>query len=258
MMKRFLSITSAALGVFTLAVGVLALIASPVFAASPGQLAGGDNYQVKNLTQGGAYADSVNATCNDEVQFSMQLSNTQFGALNDVTLKATLPSSGGTSTATATTHLGGESGTSDTASVTLGANQTINYEAGSTVLYDGGGNVIRTLGDGVVGGGVNIGTIEGSTTKFVNFKAKVNCKTPPEECPEGTTGTPPNCVTPPTPENPKTPEAPAPAGQAPATIAATGPEAMVSGVAGASALGYGVRRWLMSKAALKNALKLNQ
>lgn len=253
-MKRILSIISAAIGVFTLAVGVIGAISSPAFAASPGQLAGGDNYQVKNLTQGGVYANGVSATCSDEVQFSMQLSNTQFGALSDVTLKATLPSGGGTSTATATTNLGGESGTSDTASVTLGSNQTINYEAGSTVLYDDSGNVIQTLGDGVVGGGVNIGTIDGSTTKFVNFKAKVDCKTPPEECPEGTTGTPPNCETPVTPENPKTPEAPAPAGQAPATIAATGPEAIASGVVGSSALGYGIRRWLMSKAALKAAL----
>ena len=191
-MRRILSLTTVVAGFVAIAAGVLGVISNPVFAASPGQLAGGDNYVVKNVTKGGAYANSVNATCGDVVQFSMQLSNTQFGALNDVTLKATLPSGGGTSTATATTDLGGTSGTSDTASVTLGANQTISYKGGSTVLYDGSGNVIRTLDDGVTGGGVNIGTIDGSTTKFVNFKADVNCK--PEVCPPGTTGTPPNCV----------------------------------------------------------------
>lgn len=176
-------------------VPVLAVISNPAFAASPGQLAGGDNYVVKNVTQGGAYANSISAACNDEVKYSMQLSNTQFGALDNVTLKVTLPSAGGVSTATATTNLGGQSGTSDTATVNLtsGANQAL--VNGTTVLYDGNGNVIKTLGNNVTAGGENIGTIEGSTTKFVNFKAKVNCETPP--CPEGTTGTPPNCVEPP-------------------------------------------------------------
>lgn len=224
-------IKSLKIAVFALIVPVLALSGSTaVFAASPGQLAGGDNYVVKNVTKGGAYANSVSATCNDEVKFSMQLSNTQFGALNNVTLKATLPSTGGTSTATATTDLGGESGTTDTADVTLGANQTINYEAGSTVLYDGSGNVIRTLNDGVTAGGVNLGTIEGSTTKFVNFKAKVNCDEEPK-CTE-------NCT--PKEETPKT-------GVTPSAIASTGPAELFSGVAGVSALGYGVQRYVASR-----------
>ncbi len=239
-MKRILSLAAVVTSIFTVAVGVLGVISNPVFAASPGQLAGGDNYLVKNLTQGGAYANNVSATCKDEVQFSMQLSNTEYGALNNVTFKATLPSGGGTSTATATTSLGGTTGTSDTASVTLGANQTISYEAGSTVLYDGNGGVIQTLGDGVTNGGVNIGTIDGSTTEFVNFKAKVNCETPPV--------TPP--VTPPT---PKTPTQPTPS--TPASLPATGPEALASGVMGSGALGYGVRRWLVSRRALRDALK---
>lgn len=173
---------------------ILAVVSSPVFAGSPGQLAGGDTYVVKNITQGGAYANSVNATCNNEVQYSMQLSNTQFGALDNVTLKVTLPSAGGTSTATATTSLGGQSGTTDTATVNLtsGANQTL--VNGTTVLYDGNGNAINTLPNTVATSGVNIGTIGGSTTKFVNFKAKVNCAVP--TCPAGQTGTPPHCVTP--------------------------------------------------------------
>lgn len=248
-MKRILSLTAVVTGILTVAVGVLGVISSPAFAASPGQLAGGDNYLVKNLTQGSAYANSVSATCNEEVQFSMQLSNTEYGALNNVTLKATLPSGGGTSTASATTHLGGTTGTSDTASFTLGANQTIGYEAGSTVLYDGNGSVIRTLGDGVTNGGVNIGTIDGSTTKFVNFKAKVECETPP--CPKGQTGTPPNCETPSTPTTPETPSTPS----TPTSLPATGPEALASGVMGSGALGYGVRRWLLSRRALRDALK---
>lgn len=223
-------IKSLKIAVLALAVSVLAFSGSSVSAASAGQLAGGDNYVVKNVTKGGAYANSVSATCNEEVQFSMQLSNTQFGALNDVTLKATLPSTGGTSTATATTHLGGATGTSDSASVTLGANQTINYTAGSTVLYDGNGSVIRTLSDGVTAGGVNLGTIEGSTTKFVNFKAKINCADKPV------------CTVNCTPETPKTPT-----GVTPGAIASTGPAELFSGLAGVSALGYGVQRYVASR-----------
>lgn len=225
-------IKSLKIAVLALFVSVLAFSGSSVSAASAGQLAGGDNYVVKNVTKGGAYANSVSATCNEEVKFSMQLSNTQFGALENVKLSATLPSTGGTSTATATTALGGATGTTDTASVTLGANQTIAYEAGSTVLYDDSGNVIRTLGDGVTAGGVDLGTIEGSTTKFVNFKAKVNCA----EKPVCTV----NC----TPETPKTPETP---GVTPTAIASTGPAEIISGLFGTSALGYGVQRYVASR-----------
>lgn len=158
------------------AIPVLALSGSAL-AGSPGQLAGGDNYVVKNLTQNGAYSNNISATCNDEIQYSMQLSNTQFGALNNVTLKATLPSNGGVSTATATTDLGGVSGTSDTATVNLTSGATQALENGTTVLYDGNGHAIKTLPDTITSG-VNIGTLVGSTTEFVNFKAKISCPQP--------------------------------------------------------------------------------
>jgi hypothetical protein len=153
-------------------------ISSTAFAGSPGQLAGGPNYQVKNLTQNGSYSSSISATCNDEVEYSMQLSNTQYGALNNVTLKATLPSNGGQSTATATTDLGGTSGTSDSVSVSLGSGDTQTLEDGTTVLYNGSGSAIETLPDSVTTGGVNIGTLDGSTTEYVNFKVKVGCPAP--------------------------------------------------------------------------------
>jgi hypothetical protein len=89
-----------------------------------------------------------------------------------------LPSNGGVSTAVATTDLGGASGTSDTATVNLGSGQTQSYVNGSAVLYDDKGSVIKTLPDTVNTSGVNIGTLKGSTTEFVNFRAKVNCSTP--------------------------------------------------------------------------------
>ena len=153
---------------------MLLAISGSAFAGSPGQLAGGDNYVVKNLTKQGSYSNSVTASCNDELQYSMQLSNTHFGALNNVILTATLPANGGTSTATATTDLGGLSGTSDTVSVTLPSGATQSLINGTTVLYNGNGGVIKTLPD-TIKTGVNIGTLNGSTTEFVNFKVKVTC-----------------------------------------------------------------------------------
>jgi hypothetical protein len=171
-MIRFSKIAAA------LAVAPVLAVSGSAFAGSPGQLAGGDNYLVKNLTQKGSYANTISATCNEEIQYSMQLSNTQFGALDNVTLKATMPSNGGTSTATATTDLGGTSGTSDTVTVNLGSGQTQAVENGTTVLFDDKGNAIKTLPDTIATSGVNIGTLNGSTTEFVNFKAKVSCPTP--------------------------------------------------------------------------------
>lgn len=162
-----------------LAVVPVLAISGTAIAGSPGQLAGGDNYQVKNLTQKGSYANTITATCNDEIEYSMELSNVQFGSLKNVTLKATLPSDGGVSTATATTDLGGNSGTSDSVTVNLGAKQTQALESGTTVLYDHSGNAIKTLPDTITSG-VNIGTLEGSATEFVNFKTKVSCPTTPK------------------------------------------------------------------------------
>jgi hypothetical protein len=173
----------------SLAIVPVLAISGSAFAGSPGQLAGGDNYQVKNITQKGAYTNTISATCNDEIQYSMQLSNTQFGSLKNVTLKATLPTNGGVSTATATTDLGGTSGTSDTVTVTLGANQTQTIENGTTVLYDDAGHALSTLPDTITSNGVNIGTLDGSTTEYVNFKAKVNCSVTPPVTPPATTVT---------------------------------------------------------------------
>ncbi len=213
------------LAVTMTALPVLALSGS-AFAGSPGQLAGGDNYQVKNLTQSGKYANTISATCNDEVQYSMQLSNTQFGSLKNVTLKATLPSEGGLSTATATTDLGGNSGTSDSVTVNLSNGSTQSLENGTTVLYDGHGQVIKTLPDSVTSSGVNIGTLIGSTTEFVNFKAKVNCPT-----------TPP--VTPPT----TTPGTPA----APTQLVNTGAGSVIGIFAAATAAGYAFYKFILGR-----------
>lgn len=252
------------LAAFALIVPVLALSGAAT-AAAAGQIEGGDIYRVRNVTQGGGFTDPAQTKPCDVVQFRVRVHNPGPDPINSVNVKATLSNEVATSHSsmvTITSNTANPNSVSDTAGVRVSEAVAIGYVSGSTELLDANGSVMNSLPDGILGGGVNIGNVGVSVDqkRFVQFKAKLNCKEAPEKCPEGTTGTPPNCVTPPTPENPQNPktETPAPAGQAPATIAATGPEAMVSSVAGASALGYGVRRWLMSKAALKDALNLNQ
>lgn len=211
------------------AVPVLALAAAPVFAGSPGQLAQGSGlYQVKNLTQKGSYASTISATCNDEIQYSMEIANTGFSALNNVTIEANVPTNGGASTATVTTDRGGNSGTHDTVTVNLSDKATQSLENGTTVLYDGNGNVIKTLPDTITSG-VNIGTVDGSTTEYVNFKAKVNCpSTPP--------------VTPPT-TPPATPTTPA----QPAQLVNTGPGEVVGIFGAVTIAGAAAYRWVLSR-----------
>jgi uncharacterized repeat protein (TIGR01451 family) len=182
-MTRFSKLAAA------LAVVPVLAISGTALAGSPGQLAQGTSvYQVKNLTQKGSYAKTISATCNEEVQYSMELANTGNADLHNVTLTATLPSNGGVSAATATTDLGGNSGTHDSVTVNLGSGQTQTLENGTTALFDDKGNAIKTLPDTITSG-VNVGTINGSTTEFVNFKAKVSCPTTPPATPPTTPAT---------------------------------------------------------------------
>jgi LPXTG-motif cell wall-anchored protein len=182
-------------GIF--AAAIISINVLPVFADSPPQLGGGpDVYVVKNLTRGGNYANIANANACDELKYSVRLHNTSFGGFTNVHVSVNLPSGATThnvSTMTATTNVGGHSGTSGTATVELSSSQTIRYETGTTVLYDVHGNVIRTLPDTITSSGVDIGALNGSTTEFVQFKAKVNCQTPaPTPPPTPVTTTLPN------------------------------------------------------------------
>jgi hypothetical protein len=172
-MKKFASL--AALVMLPL-MGVL--FSTSAFAA-PGQLAGGSNlYKVRNVTQNGSYHSSISAVCNDTVKYSVEVSNTQYGALTDVTVKANLASgnihvsakndSGVTVTSDGTVHV----------SVTDGV---LGYVSGSTQLYKVDGTFIKTLPDGVATSGVNAGDLGGSTREFVQFQAKVNCEEVPSK-----------------------------------------------------------------------------
>jgi hypothetical protein len=170
--------------VAALAVLPILAVASPALADSPGQLGGGSEvYKVKDLTQGGSYANTISANACDEVQYSILLHNTSFGGFTNVHVGVNLPSNSSNSnvsTVTATTNLGGISGTSGTATVNINSSQTVSYENGTTVLYNSNGSVIKTLPDTITSSGVDIGALNGSTTEFVNFKAKISCPETPK------------------------------------------------------------------------------
>ncbi|OVE78499.1 hypothetical protein BVY00_02590 [bacterium G20] len=166
----------AAAGAGLMVVAMTALSPSPVFADSPGQLTGGPNvYLVKNLTQGGSYANSVSAACNEEVQYSTQLHNAAFGGLTNIQVSANL--AGGTISAVPAE--GASAGTTGNVTVNVASGGTLAYENGTTVLYDVSGNALKTLPDTITSGGVNVGNLSGSTTEFVNFRAIVNCPITP-------------------------------------------------------------------------------
>ncbi len=86
-MKKLASIAAA------VAIAPVLFASTPVFADSPGQLSNAaTNYEVKNVTKGGSYAQSASATCGDTVRYSTLIANSDFGMLKDVTVKASLTS----------------------------------------------------------------------------------------------------------------------------------------------------------------------
>ncbi len=160
--------------------GAFAFVASlfvgaSAFATSAGYLAGGpDIYQVRNVTTNTAYSSSASVACNETVKYSMKLSNTEYGLISNITVKAPLT---GTATASGTNSANETVSTSGTVAVTAAAG-SFAYVAGSTQLYDVNGNLIKSLPDGITAGGVNVGNLNGSTREFVQFQAKLTCETP--------------------------------------------------------------------------------
>lgn len=151
--------------------------AAPAFADSPGQLSNGaTNYEVKNVTRGGAYGQTADATCNETVKFSVLLANSDFGLLKNLTVKANLGS--GAISASATNAADAPTSVSGSAKVNL-AKGSLSYVAGSTVRISSDGATRTPLADGVTTTGVNAGELKGSTQTFVQFDAKVTCDTTP-------------------------------------------------------------------------------
>lgn len=152
-----------------------ALVSVTALATSGGYLAGGpDIYQVRNVTTNTAYSSSASVACNETVKYSVKLSNTEYGLISNINVKAPLT---GTMTASGTNAASETVSTSGTVTVTPAAG-SFSYIAGSTQLYDVNGNLIKALPDGITAGGVNVGNLNGSTREFVQFQAKLTCETP--------------------------------------------------------------------------------
>ena len=224
-----MKIKSLALSIATAVILPVVGLSGAVFADSPGQIDGGDIYRVKNITKNTDFANTTSADACNELQYKVRLHNSGFGSVTNIVVKATLPaaaSTTNTSNMTATYESPGpEHSVSGTATVNLSSAQSISYENGTTQLLDKDNNVVKSLADGITNGGVNAGTLVGSTAEFVQFKAKVNCPTPPTCKTNCTPVTPP--VTPPT--TPTTP--------APTTLVNTGPGETAAVVAVATVLG---------------------
>ncbi len=98
------------------------------------------NKTVRNLTDGqSSYSESVNASSNDRLMWQIQIQNTGDAALNNLFVYDILPSS-----------------------------YYISFVYGSTRI-DG-----NYQGDGIIGSGINIGSISTGNTKTITFETTVN------------------------------------------------------------------------------------
>lgn len=203
-----------------------ALLSTSAFATSPGALAGGSNlYKVRNTTTNSVYSSVTSATCGQTVKVSIELSNTDYSTISNITVKAPLSGDitvSGTNSANETTTSNGK------VSVTVDKG-ALTYNAGSTQLLDINGKAIRTLDDSITTSGTNAGALAGSTREFVQYTATVKCDTP---------------VTPTTPTTPTTPETTTPVTE----LASTGagdvilPAVGLAGLAAAAVYAVRARR----------------
>lgn len=231
-------IKSLKIAAFALVAPVVILSSTSVSAATVGSIEGGDIYRVRNVTKNTTFTDPTSADKCETVQFKVRIHNPGPDALEGVNVKATLSNTAATSQssqATVSADNANPASRTDTAGVNLTSAYKLNYIAGSTQLLDPNNTVLQNLPDGITASGVTLPDGVGVSLdqiRFVQFSAKVDCPTPP--------------TTPETPETPETPKTSKPA-SAPSVIAATGPEALLGGLAGTGALGYGVTRYAQSR-----------
>lgn len=175
---------------FTKLAGALAAISVIVFpsvalATGSGQIEQGDIYRVKDVTTNSAFADNITAACGDMVAFRVRVHNGGPATLTNVKVAATLNGASSTShgsqvSLSADNNLHNMTVTAN-AGVNTSAATTASYVNGSTELLNYGGSVIKNLSDGVLGNGVNIGSLGPLTsdTVEVQFEAKLSCESQP-------------------------------------------------------------------------------
>jgi len=214
-------------------VPAIMLVSTPLVSAA-GQIEGGNIYRVKN-TKGGSFSDLAEATCNETVQFRVQIHNPGPSNISNVKVVATLPSESAVSHSSMVTVSAPDapSPATDTAGVKLDKAGKLVYVNGSTELLDPNSAKLATLGDGIVGGGVTLTTPIGVSlqqVRSVQFSAKVECPT-----------------TPPTEKPPVEKPPVTPSKEVPATLPKTGAADVVATVAGVSILGAIAHRLFTSR-----------
>lgn len=212
------------------------LLATPALAATTGQITGGDNYLVRNVTDNGQFTDPASADKCETVQFKVRIHNVGPDSVGNVNVKATLPTAAATSHSSLVTVTSTDSNPNtrtDTAGVNLSGSYKLTYVPGSTELLDANNAKLSTMPDTITSSGVNIGEVGVSTQqkRFVQFQAKVDC--------------------PVTPDQPK----PTPTPEQPVSLPETGPEAGLAAAAGTGALGYAVHMYRRSRKSLVDAVK---
>jgi uncharacterized repeat protein (TIGR01451 family) len=164
---------------------------SVAMAAGTGQIEQGNIYRAKDLTTNSAFATTITGACGDTVAFRVRIHNTGPSTLTNVKAAATLNAASGTShgsqiSLSADNNLNNMVVTASSGVNTSSAT-TADYISGSTQLLGysptpGNEPVLRSLPDGILGGGVNIGSVGPLTpdTEEVQFQVKLNCaSTPP-------------------------------------------------------------------------------
>ena len=165
----------------------IAGVVAPALAQVQPSIQGGDIYRVRNLTKGTGFMDPGSADKCDELQYRVRIHNGgPEQALQNVVVKAVIPSNASTqnvSTVTVSASNASPGSTSDTATVNLSQSLRVTYVPGSSQLLNSSGGVISSIGDVTGGAGVNIGNVGVSLneTRFVQFKAKIDCPKPPEQ-----------------------------------------------------------------------------
>lgn len=162
---------------------------SVAMAAGGGQIEQGDIYRAKDLTTNSAFADNITAACGDTVAFRVRIHNGGPDTLTNVKVSATLNGASSTShgsqvslsadnnlhNAVVTANAGVNTSQATTATFVSGSTQLLNFS-----LTPGGESVLRNLPDGILNGGINIGSIGPLTTdtEEVQFQVTLTCPTP--------------------------------------------------------------------------------
>lgn len=190
------------------------------------------------------WAETVSTNPGDKVQYRVKYTNKGTAQQDNVTVKDVLP-------------------------------KGMSYVNGSTKLYLGTDpSNARPVSDNITKTGVNIGSYAPGGMAMVIFEATVDANDALPVCgantlrniatvsvgnlskeDDATVTVAKTCVTPPAPVTPVTPTAVTPAeAKGPEAIASTGPEALLGGLVGSSALGYGAYSYLQSRRTLLDKL----